>query len=379
MDGRRGSKYIMKGIEINRSKRLKDEPHTGHNRWHPDIQPVIEVAPGEEVILETRDASDGQINPGMLASELAYLDMKVAHPLTGPVYVKEAMPGDLIEIEYLDIIPQPNGWTRMRPGAGFLRDLFPDYYLVHWEILDGWATSAQLPGIRIPDGSFMGTAGLAPSRIQIETWNRRETDLCNRGGLAALPDSEDAVPAEEPIASEGLRTQPPRENCGNVDIKQLTKGSRLMIPVNVDGALYSVGDGHFAQGDSECCVTAIEVGATAIVRFRILQGEAVRRNIKWPRFSHPGYFASPKWAVPQNFIATMGVPVREDGFQEDNDLTLAARNALLNMIALLQERGWSREQAYIICSVAVDLKVSNIVDQPNVTVSAFLPENIFQG
>ena len=369
----------MKRIEIDRSKRLKDEPHTGHNRWHPDIPPVIEVEPGEEVILEARDASDGQIKPGMPASDLVHLDTKVSHAMTGPVYIKGAVPGDLLEIEYLDILPEPNGWTRMRPGAGFLRDLFPDYHLVHWEIQDGWATSAQLQGIRIPDGSFMGTAGIAPSRAQLETWTKREADFCARGGLAALPDAEDAVPAEEPIASEGLRTQPPRENCGNLDAKQLTKGSRLLIPVNVDGALYSVGDGHFAQGDSECCVTAIEMGATAVVRFRILQGEAARRNIHWPRFAHPGYFASPEWAVPRNFIATMGMPIREDGTQEGEDLTLAARNALLNMIALLQERGWSREQAYIICSVAVDLKVSNIVDLPNVTVSAFLPENIFTG
>jgi formamidase len=172
---------------------------------------------------------------------------------------------------------------------------------------------------------------------------------------------------------------PPRENCGNADAKQLTKGSRLFIPVNVDGALYSVGDGHFAQGDSECCITAIEMGATAVVRFRVHQGEAARLGIRFPRFAHPGYFAPPEWAAPRNFIATMGMPIREDGTQEGEDLTLAARNALINMIELLQERGWTREQAYIICSVAVDLKVSNVVDLPNVTVSAFLPEDIFQG
>ena len=93
------------------------------------------------------------------------------------------------------------------------------------------------------------------------------------------------------VAAEGLRTIPPRENCGNVDAKQLTKGSRLLIPVNVDGALYSVGDGHFAQGDSECCGTAIEMGATAVVRFRVHRGEAAAKRIVWPRFAHPGYFA----------------------------------------------------------------------------------------
>ncbi len=369
----------MKSIEIDRSKRLKEETHTGHNRWHPDIAPILEVDPGEEVVLETRDASDCQIRPDMTVADLDHLDAKVAHPLTGPVYIKGVRPGDLLEIEYVDIIPQPTGWTRNRPGAGFLRDLYPEPYLAHWEMADGWATSPQLPGVRIPNGSFMGTAGIAPSRAQLDEWARREADLVARGGIAFLPDAEDAVPPAGPIASEGLRTLPPRENCGNVDAKQLTKGSRLLIPVNVEGALYSAGDGHFAQGDSECCITAIEMGAPAVVRFHVHQGEAARHHIRWPRFAHPGYFAAPEWAAPRNFIATMGMLIRDDGRQEGEDLTLAARNALVNMIELLQERGWSREQAYIICSVAVDLKVSNIVDLPNVTVSAFLPEDIFQG
>ena len=368
----------MKSVEIDRSKRLKEEPSKGHNRWHPDIPPILEIDPGEEVVLETRDASDGQIKPNMTVEDLHGLDTKVAHPLTGPVFVKGAAPGDLLEIEYLDIIPQANGWTRNRPGAGFLRDLFQDPYLVHWSIQDGWATSPQLPGVRIANGSFMGTAGIAPSPSQLEQWTRREADLVARGGIAAPPDPEDAVPAVEPVASQGLRTIPPRENCGNVDAKQLTKGSRLLIPVNVVGALYSAGDGHFAQGDSECCITAIEMGATVAVRFKIHAGEAARHNIRFPRFAHPGFFLPPEWAAPRNFIATMGMPIREDGTQEGEDLTLAARNALINMIELLQERGWSREQAYIICSVAVDLRISNVVDLPNVTVSAFLPEDIFQ-
>ena len=369
----------MKSIEIDRTKRLREEPNKGHNRWHPDVTPVLEVDPGEEVVLECRDASDTQIKPGMGIGDLEGLSAKVGHPLTGPVYINGTKPGDLLEVEYLDIVPQPHGWTRNRPGAGFLRDLFTDPYLVHWEIKDGWATSQQLPGVRLPNGSFMGTAGIAPSRVQVEEWTKREADLVRRGGTAFPPDAEDAVPATGVVATEGLRTIPPRENCGNVDAKQLTKGSRLLIPVNVDGALYSVGDGHFAQGDGEVCVTAVEMGATAVVRFKVHEGEAARRNIRWPRFAHSGYFIDPEWAAPRNFIATMGMPIREDGTQEGEDLTLAARNALINMIELLQERGWTKEQAYIICSVAVDLRVSNIVDLPNVTVSAFLPEDIFQG
>ena len=214
----------MKSVEIDRTKRLKEEPAKGHNRWHPDIPPILEVEPGEEVVLETRDASDCQIQPGMTPADLENLDAKVAHPLTGPVYIRGAVPGDLLEVEYLDIVAQPNGWTRNRPGAGFLRDLFPEPYLAHWEIKDGFATSPQIPGVRIVDGSFMGTAGIAPSQAQMEAWTARETDLVRRGGTAALPDAEDAVPASGPIAEQGLRTLPPRENCGNVDAKQLTKG-----------------------------------------------------------------------------------------------------------------------------------------------------------
>ncbi|MDA0769999.1 MAG: acetamidase [SAR202 cluster bacterium Casp-Chloro-G4] len=368
----------MKSITIDRSKRLKDEPEKGHNRWHPDITPILEVDPGEEVLLETRDASDGQIKPGMLPADLEGLASKVAHPLTGPVYIKGAAPGDLLEIEYVDITPQPYGWTRIRPGAGFLRDLYTQPYVAHWTILDGWATSPQIPGVRIPNGSFMGTAGLAPSHQQMEEWRLREARVADEGGIAAPPDPEDAVPQSEPIASQGLRTLPPRENCGNADVKQLTTGSRLFVPVGVEGALYSAGDGHFAQGDSECCITAIEMGATCTVRFTLHKGEAAEKNIKFPRFSHPGYFLPPEWAAPRNFIATMGMPIREDGVNEGENLTLAARSAIINMIQLLGERGFSPEQAYVICSVAVDLKISNIVDLPNVTVSAFLPEDIFQ-
>jgi formamidase len=367
----------MKSIEIDRAKRLRDEPHKGHNRWHPDIAPAIEVAPGEALALETRDANDGQIRPGVSLAELAKLPRTLAHPLTGPVYVKGAQPGDLLEIEYLDIVPQPQGWTRFAPGGGFLPDLFDYHFVAHWDITPRYATSPQLPGVRIPNGAFMGTAGVAPSHEQLGRWSAREAELKSRGGRVWPPDADNAVPAAGKAASEGLRTIPPRENCGNVDVKQLTKGSRLYIPVNVEGALYSVGDGHYAQGDSECCGTAIEMGATAVVRFKIHRGEAKARRIVWPRFAHPGFFAAPESGMPRNFIATMGMPIGPDGRNENCDVSLAARNAVIEMIKLLEERGWTKEQAYVLCSVAVDLRVSQVVDVPNVTVSALLPEDIF--
>src|SRR5262245_18689537 len=186
-----------------------------------------------------------------------------------------------------------------------------------------------------------------------------------------------AVPPAGGAATHGLRTVPTRENCGNFDVKQLTGGSRLFLPVNVDGALFSTGDGHFAQGDGEVCVTAVEMGATCVVRFRVHRGEAERRGIRWPRFAHDDYFTDPRWAAPRRFIATMGMPVDARGVNHGEDLNVACRNALLAMLDLLGERGYSREQAYVIASVAVDLRISNVVDVPNVTVSALLPEDIF--
>ncbi len=369
----------MKSIEVDRTKRLSAEPDTGHNRFHPDIAPLVEVDEGEEVVLETRDGIDGQLDPSTTEADFASMEAGLIHPLTGPVYVKGAQPGDVLEVEFLDIIPQPHAFTAIIPGLGFLRDIYTTPFLVHWQMSDGWATSAQLPGVRIPGASFMGVSGVAPSHAQLRAWTEREQAWVAQGGLAYLPDAAGSVPSSEQVATEGLRTLPPRENGGNFDVKQLTTGSKLFLPVAVEGALFSTGDGHFAQGDGEVCVTAIEMGATAAVRFRVLKDAPAFNTMRGPRFAHEGYFAPPEWAVPQRFIAAMGMPITDDGVNEGENLTLACRNALLNMLDLLQERGWSREQAYILCSVAVDLRVSNVVDVPNYVVSALLPEAIFQG
>ena len=366
----------MHAIRIDRDKPLAAEPHSGHNRYHPDIAPVVEIGEGEEIALETRDALDGQIKPGMVAADLASLDAGAVHPLTGPVFVKGAMPGDILEIEFTDIIAQPTAFSAIVPGLGFLRDVMTEPSLVHWRIADSWATSAQIPGVRIPGAPFMGVSAVAPSVEKLAEWTAREQRVIDKGGFALPPDPAGAVPTG-PCGLAGLRTLPPRENGGNFDVKQLTKGARLFLPVFAKGALFSTGDGHFAQGDGEVCVTAVEMGATAVVRFKVHKGLATKRTFAGPVFAHPGYFQDPKFAAPQNFIAVMGMPINAKGDIESENLTLAARNAVLNMIDLLQERGFSREQAYIICSVAVDLRVSNVVDVPNYVVSALLPEAIF--
>ena len=364
-------------IRIDRSKHLCDEPTTGHNRWHPDIQPVLEVGEDEDVTIETRDAIDGYLTPSSTVADFAGLPLGAIHPLTGPLHVKGARPGDLLEVEFRDIVPQRWAFSAIMPGLGFLRDVMTTPFLVHWSLMDGWATSAELPGVRIPGAPFMGVSGVAPSRPQLEAWTRREAELIARGGFALPPDPASAVPASGPVAAHALRTLPPRENGGNFDVKQLTRGARLLLPVAVEGALFSTGDAHFAQGDGEVCVTAVEMAATCVVRFRVHRGEAERRHIRWPRFQRSDYFTDPRWAAPQRFIATMGMPVDEQGVNQGENLNTACRHALLNMIGLLQERGYTREQAYVICSVAVDLRLSNVVDVPNCVVSAFLPEDIF--
>src|SRR5438105_12387366 len=340
-------------MTIDRTKHLDEEPATGHNRWHPDVPPVLEVEPGEVVALETRDALDGYLNADSTVADLAALPLGAIHPRSGPVCVKGARPGDLLEIEFVDIAPQPWAFSAIMPGLGFLRDTMTTPFLVHWQIANGWATSAQLPGVRIPGAPFMGVSGVAPSRQRVVEWARREADAASRGGFALAPDAVGAVPASGPAASEGLRTLPPRENGGNFDVKQLTRGAKLFLPVNVDGALFSTGDAHFAQGDGEVCVTAVEMAATCVVRFALHSGEAARRNIRWPRFARTTDFGDPQFALPRRFTATMGMPVDDDGTNHAEDLTSACRHALLNMLDLLQERGFSREQAYVISSVAV--------------------------
>jgi formamidase len=368
----------MHSIRIDRGKPLAAEPHLGHNRYHPDITPIAEVDEGDEIALETRDALDGQIKPNMAVADLALIDAGVVHPLTGPVFVKGAQPGDLLEIEFTDIMAQATAFSAIVPGLGFLRDMFTEPFLVHWQIANGWASSPQIPGVRIPGAPFMGVSAVAPSAAKLAEWTAREQRVIDKGGFAFPPDPAGAVPTG-PCGLAGLRTLPPRENGGNFDAKQLTKGAKLLLPVFVEGALFSTGDGHFAQGDGEVCVTAVEMGATAVVRFKLHKGLATRRRFSAPVFTRDSYFAEPRFAAPERFLGVMGMPINSAGEIEAENLTLACRNAVLNMIELLQERGFSREQAYVICSVAVDLRISNVVDVPNYVVSALLPETIFDG
>jgi formamidase len=368
-------------IEIDPGRRLADEPTTGHNRWHEAVPPAVEVEPGETVVYETRDAFDGQLDAQSTDVDVLSARLGPVHPLTGPVYVKGAEPGDLLEATILAIEPDPWdqwGYTVEVPGFGFLRDEFPDPYIVHWRLNGSeYAESDQLPGVRIPCNPFPGTFGLAPSAELRRAAVVREAEAAARGGFALPPDPEGAVPSDEPIASEGLRTVPPRETAGNIDIKQTTPGVTMLLPVQTEGALVSTGDVHYAQGDCEACGTAIEIRSRVHVRFGLRKGEAARLGIRDLQFFRDDYFAPPELAAPRRFFATTGICVRRDGTNESEDVTVAARNALLNMIEHLETRGFDRRQAYALCSCAVDLRISQLVDVPNFLVTALLPLDIF--
>jgi formamidase len=199
--------------------------------------------------------------------------------------------------------------------------------------------------------------------------------LLDDGALLFPPNPKGAVPDIEPIASEGLRTMPPREIGGNFDTKQLIAGTRVLLPVSAPGALFSAGDAHFAQGDGEVCGTAIETRARLHVRFHLRPGEAATQGFADVRFERPGRARPPLADSP--YFATTGLCVDERGAHAEN-LTVAARNAVRNMMDhLCREYGYTREQAYALCSVAVDLKVSEVVDVPNFVVTAVLPLDIF--
>ena len=368
-------------VSIDPSKPLSEEPETGHNRWHEAIEPVVEIDPGDTIVYETRDAFDGQLNGESTAEDVENLDLSGVHPLTGPVFVKGAQPGDLLEVKLVAVEADPWeqwGYTVEVPGFGFLRDEFPEPYIVHWRLHGNeYAESEQLPGVRIRCNPHPGVLGLAPSAELRQRATERESALAERGGFALLPDPGGAVPTDEAIAREGLRTIPPRETAGNIDIKQLSPGTTVLLPVYAEGGLVSTGDVHYAQGDCEACGTAIEVRTRVHLRFGIRKDEAERRGIQDLQFFRDDYFTPPELAAPRRFFATTGIGVHKDGKNESEDLSLSAKNALLNMIEHLETRGFSRQQGYALCSVAVDLRISQLVDVPNLLVSALLPLDIF--
>ncbi|MDQ2904658.1 MAG: acetamidase/formamidase family protein [Chloroflexota bacterium] len=299
-----------------------------HLAWDQSIPPIATIQSGETVSFDLLDASCGQITRDSTVEAIGALDFSRVDQVNGPIYVEGAAPGDTLEVEFLDLQPADWGWTAIIPGFGLLADEFPEPALKIWHLeggADGWAEFA--PGIRLPLAPFCGEIGLAPGKA---------------GALSTIP---------------------PYRHGGNMDTKHLTKGARLYLPVEAPGALYSMGDGHAAQGDGEVCGTAIETPMRATVRLTVHKDIQVPE----PQFLTAGPLAQRTNTAP--YYATDGI---------GPDLMEAARNAIRHMLDYLQRTyGLSRPDAYMLCSVSVDLKLCEVVDAPNWVVSAFLPQSIF--
>jgi formamidase len=368
-----------------------------HNRWSPDIKPVATAKPGDTAIFGTRDAFDHGLTRKSSAADIAALNLNLVHPLTGPLFVEGAEPGDALAVKLLDIEPDKFGYTIIVPGFGFLRDVFKDPFLVRWDLTRNGGTSPDLPGVKVRFEGFMGTVGVAPGPEQTATYAKREAALATAGGVALGPEPKDALPAavcgpNGSAKERCLRTIPPRENGGNMDVKQMQVGTTLYLPCFVKGCMLSIGDVHFAQGDGEVAGTAIEMDATVKVQVSVVKGGGA--TVKQPHFSGGDQL---KKIAPSKFYATVGYPLKPEGLVPpthayldgkkigplsnlSEDLTLAARDSLLQMIDwIVKTKGLSREQAYALASVAVDLRISNVVDVPNYAVTAILDLGVFTG
>ncbi|MBI3989557.1 MAG: acetamidase/formamidase family protein, partial [candidate division NC10 bacterium] len=205
-----------------------------HNRWHPAIKHVATADPGDILIYETRDAVDHTFSMSSTAADVAAANLNLVHPLTGPIFINGAERGDVLAITLIDIDPDPFGFTVIVPGFGFLRDVFPNPYIVRWNLNRLEATSPDMPGVRIPFNGFMGTIGVAPGPEETEVMYQREEALRKAGGFVLPPEPKDAMPKDVcgPMGTHKdrcLRTIPPRENGGNMDIKQMQKGTTLLL------------------------------------------------------------------------------------------------------------------------------------------------------
>ncbi|MDP4823696.1 MAG: acetamidase/formamidase family protein [Aestuariivirgaceae bacterium] len=308
--------------------------HTIHNHqchfgWCNHNEPVVRIAPGETIEFHPQDSSGGQLNPNSTVADLANLDFGKVNPVAGPVYIDGAEPGDAIKVTLLGFTPSGWGWTANIPGFGLLADQFKDPALHIWKYnADTLAPAMYGPGGRVPLKPFCGTIGLAP----------------------AEPGTHSIVP--------------PRRMGGNMDIRDMSAGTVLYLPVEVAGGLFSCGDTHATQGDGEVCGTAIESPCAVSAKFELVKGA----NLAFPRFTTAGPVS--RHFDEKGYEATTGI---------GPDLMEAARNAVSGMIDLLTARyKLSAVDAYMLCSVCGDLRISEIVDMPNWVVSFYFPRMIFE-
>ncbi|WP_395675204.1 acetamidase/formamidase family protein [Inquilinus sp.] len=373
----------------------KDDPNC-FNRIHYAVKPVASVKPEQQFILETRDGLDSEFDFNSTAADVAAVNLNNCHPLTGPVSIEGAKRGDAIAVTVVDIAPDDFGTTTIVPGFGFLRDRFPDPYIVHWALNRLEARSKDMPGISVPMNAFMGTIGVLPDKPELDKWLKREQALADTGGQVLVPQPIDALPAElcgidGTAKNECVRTVPPRENGGNTDTKETVVGTTLLFPCFIDGCGLFAGDVHFAMGGGEVAGTAIEMGAKVTLQAKVIPGGASRLSTM-----HFEGGSQLKDLAPSSFYAVSGLPLKAEGevpvfstylggekiaplANLSEDLTLAARNATLNMIDfLVKTKGLTPQQAYVLVSVAVDLNIAQVVDVPNVGVTAILNRDVFK-
>ena len=296
--------------------------------WDNSIEPALEIESGQAILLHVRDASDEQISRNSGVDDVLQLDFSHVNPVSGPIYVKGAEPGDALAVELLELRPQAWGWTAIIPGFGLLADEYAEPWL---RISDVDAERGRIrfsDRVTLPYRPFPGTLGVAP----------------------AEPGSHSIVP--------------PSRFGGNMDTKHLNPGVTLYLPVGVRGALFSLGDTHAAQGDGEVCGTAIETAMDAVVRL------TVRKDVKVdaPQYDIPA--PSTTAIEPTSYHVCTGV---------GPDLLEAARDAVRATVTWLGERhGLDRQEAYALASVACDLRIHEVVDAPNWVVGSFVPESIFE-
>lgn len=363
-------------LDVHRS--LTEVRDGGHNRWHADIEPLRRIKPGEVVELDTRDAGDAQIQSTGEFNVEASTDLDLIHPLTGPFYVEGAEPGDVLEVEIIDIVPNEWGWSSVYPDTGgVMRGTVEQSYGLRWKFEDGLATSSDFPQAKIPVRPFIGNIGVAPSKERHAAILARERKLVEAGVDCPEPSERYAYPPLEPVIKNGLRTIPARELGGNLDAKDLGPGSRFVIRVDVPGALLSLGDVHAAQGDGESFGTAIEIGSRVTIRCHLLKAS----QLLWtPRFPVIKIDVPIPGRHTGKSIMTMGLAHDENDQVAAHDVTLAAQNALRQMVEyLVCVHKLTQEHAFTLGSVAVDLRISMIQNAPTPLVSAVLPLDVLGG
>ncbi len=362
-----------------------------HNRWHPDIPMVATVAPGDDFIIETYDWTGGFIKNDDDASDVRDIDLSIVHFLSGPIGVEGAEPGDLLVVDILDIGALPggdwgfNGAFSRKNGGGFLTDHFPTAQKSIWDIKGMFTSSRHVPGVNFAGLVHPGLIGCLPDPKLLDLWNERETAF-----IAANPDHPTGVAnppfaktahmgrlkgdAFDKAAAAGARTVPPREHGGNMDIKDLSRGSKIYFPVYVPGAGLSMGDLHFSQGDGEITFCgAIEMAGWLHLKVELIKDGMSKYGIKSPVFK-----PSPIKPNYTDFLIFDGISVDEIGKQYYLDVGVAYRQACLAAIEYLKKFGYSGEQAYSILGTApVQGHISGVVDVPNACATLWIPTEIF--